>query len=121
VDVREALLESSHHVQKILERQIGMQAANHVKFGGAFAHTLFGALPDFLERVGVGAGGIRVASKSAELAMGNADVSGINVAIDIEVADVAVAPFANVIGEPAESEQVGRAVERDPVLKTEAL
>ena len=50
-----ALLQAAHHVQKIFERQIGMQAADHVKFGGAFADALLGALPDLFEREGVGA------------------------------------------------------------------
>ena len=116
-----ALLEAAHQVEKIFERQIGMQAADHVKFRGAFAHALLGALPDFFEREGVGAGRIGAAAEGAELAMRDADVGGIDVAIDVEVADVAVALLANVVGEPAEGQQVGRAVEREAVVGSQAL
>ena len=98
-----------------------MQAADHVKFGGAFADALFGALPDLFEREGVGAGRVGVAAEGAELAMRHADVGRIDVPVDVEVADVAVALLANVIGEPAEREQVGRAIERDAVVEAEPL
>ena len=98
-----------------------MQAADHVEFGGAFAHALLGALPDFLEREGVGAGRVGIAAEGAQLAMRHADVGGIDVAIDVEVADVAVALLANVVGEPAEGQQVGRAVEREAVVGVQAL
>jgi hypothetical protein len=53
--------------------------------------------------------------------MGHADISGINVAIDIEIADVAMTLFADVIGEPAEGEQVVRLEEREAVVAAEAL
>ncbi len=118
---RAALLEAAHHVQEIFEGQIGMQAADHVKFGGSFAHALFGALPDFFEGEGVGAGRVGIAAEGAEFAMGHANVGGIDVAIDVEVADVAVALLANVVREPAEGEQVGRAVERQAVGGVQAL
>ena len=52
--------------------------------------------------------------------MGHADVSRIDVAIDIEVADVAVALLANVIGEPADGEQIVRLEEREAVFSCEA-
>ena len=67
-----------------------MQAADHVKFRGAFAHAFRGALVNFFEREGVGAGRIRRAAEGAELAMRDADIGGIDVAVDVEVADVAV-------------------------------
>ena len=98
-----------------------MQAADHVEFGGAFAHALFGALVDFFEREGVSAGRVGIAAEGAQLAVRDADVGGIDVAIDVEEADVAVALLAHVIGEPADGQQVGRAVERDAVFGGQAL
>ncbi len=92
-----------------------MQAADQMKFRGAFAQALFGALPNLLEGKGVGAGRFRAAAEGAELAMRHADVGRIDVAIDVEVANVAVALLANVVGEPADGQQIGRAVERDSV------
>ena len=83
-----------------------MQAADDVEFRGAFGHTLGGALPYFVEREGVGSGSVGRASESAKFAMRHANVGGIDVAVDVEVGDVAVAFFANVIGEPAYAEQV---------------
>ena len=81
-----ALLQAANHFQKIFEGQIGMQAADHVKFGGAFAHALFGALINFFERESVRAGRVGVAAKGAQLAVRDADVGGIDVAIDVEIA-----------------------------------
>ena len=48
--------------------------------------------------------------------MRHADVGGIDVAVDVEIADVAVALFADVIGEPADGEQVVRLEEREAVV-----
>src|ERR1700747_320189 len=44
VNTGAALLESANHFQKIIEWQVGMQSANDVKFGCAFAHDLLGGL-----------------------------------------------------------------------------
>ena len=40
VHVRMALLQAADQFQEKIERKIGMQAADDVKFGGAFAHAL---------------------------------------------------------------------------------
>src|SRR5487761_620370 len=106
MDLREALLEAANHVEIERKRQIGMQAAHDVKFRRAFGDALPGALPDFLERVGVRARGIVVAPKSAEFAMRAADIRRIDVPVDVVVADVAVTLRATVFREPADSQQV---------------
>ena len=59
VHARAALFQPANHLQKIFERQIGMQAADDVKFGGAFAHALFRALVNFFQSKGVSAGSVR--------------------------------------------------------------
>ena len=53
--------------------------------------------------------------------MSHADVRGINVAVDVEIADVAVALFAHVIGEPADGEQVVRLEEREAIIGGKAI
>ncbi len=98
MDLRVTLLQAANQIQIPLERKIGMQAAYDVKFGGAFGYAVGGAGPDFFLAEGVGAGGVFVAAESAEAAVGDADVCGIDVAIDVVIADVAVALFADVIG-----------------------
>src|SRR5712692_4094196 len=101
VHARAALLESSHQVQEIMERQVRVQAADQVKLGGAFADALLGARKDLFERKGVRAGSIGAAAESAQPAMRHADVGGVDVAVDVEVADVAVALLADVVVQPA--------------------
>ena len=118
---RAALLQAAHHVQEILKRQIGVQAADHVKFRGAFAHALFGALVNFLQRKCIGAGSIGVAAKSAQLAVGHANVCRVDVAIYVEEAGVSVAVLAHVVGQPADGQQVRRAVQRDAVFGVQTL
>ena len=98
-----------------------MQAADNVNFRGAFANALCRALVHFLERIGVRAGSFGIAAEGAEFAMRDADVRGIDVAIDVVIGDVAVALFADVIGEPADREKIGSFVESDAVVKGEAL
>src|SRR5579859_2848972 len=53
--------------------------------------------------------------------MGHADVRGIDVAVDIEIGDVAVAFLAYVICKPAYGQQIRRSIERDAILFAESL
>src|SRR5690348_16347072 len=99
--VREALLQAANQFEVVLERQIGMQSANDVKFGSAFRDTLSGALVNLLQREIVCAGRIRRASEGAQPTMRDADVRGIDMAIHVVIADVAVLLLANIIREPA--------------------
>ena len=56
VHLREALFQAADEGEVILERQIRMQAADDVKFGGAFGDAVTGALVNFVESEVVGAG-----------------------------------------------------------------
>src|SRR5271163_317164 len=98
-----------------------MQAADDVEFRGAFRDAFACALPHFIQSECVGAGRIGGASKGAELAMRHADIGGIDVAIDVEIGDVAVAFFADVIREPAYSEKIVRFIEREAIGGVKAL
>ena len=102
---RAALLQPANHFQKIFKRQIRMQSADHVKFRGAGANAFFGPLVDFIEREIVCAGRVRVASKRAQFAMRHANVRGIDVPVHVEIADVAMARFADVVREPANGQE----------------
>ena len=71
---RAALLQPANHLQEIFEWQIRMQAANDVEFERTFAHALFRARINFIQRKIVSAGRIGVAAKRAELAMRHANI-----------------------------------------------
>ncbi len=116
-----ALLQSTDEFQEIVERQIGMQAADDVEFGGAFADPLCRAFVNFFEREGVSPGSPGIAAKRAKLAMGHADVGGIDVAINVVVGDIAMALFSNIVGEPTDGEKVGRAIQRHAIVEGQAL
>ena len=116
VHLRKALLQAANQVEVIIERKIGMQPADDVKFRGAFGHALRGARVNFIERKRVGARRIRRAAERAQLAVRDANVRGIDVPVDVEVADVSVALLAHVIRKPADGQQVVRLEEREAVF-----
>ena len=64
---------------------------------------------------------IGIAAKGTKLAMRYADIGRIDVAIDVEIGDITVALFADVIGEPAHRQQIGRLVKRQAVFKGQAF
>ncbi len=119
VHARAALFEPADHFQKIFERQVRVQAADNVKFQRAFAHTLFRARINLIQRKIVGAGRVGIAAKGAKLAVCNADVCRIDVPIDVVIRDIAVLFLAHVIRQPAHGQQVGRTIQRDAVVKAQ--
>ena len=54
--LRKALLQAADQVEVIIERKIGMQAANDVEFRGAFGDAFRAARENFVERKSVRAG-----------------------------------------------------------------
>ena len=98
-----------------------MQAADHVEFRGAFADTLLGALINLFERKSIRTGSTGIAAERAQFAMRDADVRRIDVPVDVEIGDVAVALLANVVGQPANGQQIGRAVQQDAVVNAKAF
>src|SRR5580704_16481519 len=101
-----------------------MESADDVELGDGVlsirAPAVARDLPHLFERHGVGLGILGSLAESAEAATSDAHVGGIDVAVDVEIGDVAVEAFAHAIGEPADAEQIGRAVKRDAVVETEA-
>src|SRR6266568_6401505 len=53
--------------------------------------------------------------------MRNADIGWIDVTIDVEVANVPVPLLPDVIRQPAQRQQIGRAVKRDSILEAQPL
>src|SRR5215470_17574759 len=119
--VRMALFQAANQFQEIFEWKIRMQAAHDMKFRRALTDAFVGALIDFLECVSVRAGRVRIATEGTELAVCNADIRRVNVAVDVVIRDIAVFFFADVVGEPPYSEQIRRAVKLDAIVKWEAF
>ena len=98
-----------------------MQAAHDVELGDRLAPALAGALPHLFERHGVGLGIAHALAEGAQAATGHADVGGVDVAVHVEIGDVAVKPLAHQVGQVAERQDIGGAVERHTVLERQAL
>src|SRR5258708_23678153 len=80
--LRKPLFQSGAQIEEILKRQIGMKSANDVKLGDSFGISRSGSFESFIERHGIGAGRVLLASEGTKAASGYADVGGINVAVD---------------------------------------
>src|SRR6267142_2397078 len=98
-----------------------MQAADNVELGDSFRVAGCGCLPSFFQCHGVGAGLIFLTAKCAEATGGHADIRGIDMPIDVEIADVAVLLFANMVCEPADGQEVARAKQGKTVVKVQTL
>ena len=98
-----------------------MQAADDVKLGDRLAVAGGRRLPRLFERHGVAGRVALLAAEGAELAGCDADVGRVDVAIDVEVGDVAMHPLAHVVGQPAHREHVLRSIESQAILGVEAL
>jgi len=98
-----------------------VQATDDVKFSYSLTVSRGSSLESFIERHGIGAGSVFLATKRTETAGRDADVRRIDVTIDVEVRLVAVHAFADLVGHPAHGEDVAGAIEREGVGETEAL
>ena len=121
VDLRKALLQPANQFEVILEWQIGMQSADDVKFRGAFGHSSRRALPDFIERKRVRAAIARRTAKRAQLAMRDAHIGGIDVPVDVVIRHVPVPPFALVVRQPSQRQQVAGLEKRQAVFQRQPL
>ena len=73
-------------------------------------------MPDFFERHGVRLGIALLLAEGAQLATGDADIGGIDVAVDVEISLIAVEALADLVGQPADAQQIGSAVNGQAVL-----
>ena len=121
MDLRESLFEAADQIEEELKRQIGVQAADDVKLGDRFGVARGRCFPSLVEGHGVAGGVALFAAKGAELAGSHANIGGVDVAIDVEVGEVAVHPLADMVGQPANGQNVGGGVEREAVVGAETL
>ena len=98
VNVGKALLEARHQIEKILERQIGMEPTDDVKFCYSLAIAGSSCLPGFLERHGVGTWRVFLPAKGAQTACRHTYVRRIDMAVNVKVGIVAVQSLTHVIG-----------------------
>ena len=99
----------------------GMQPADDVELGDGLAPAFAGALPHLFERHGVGLGIAHALAESAQAATGHAHIGGVDVAVDVEVGDVAVQALPHQVGQVAERQDIGGAVERQAVVERKPL
>ena len=98
-----------------------MQTADNVKLRDRLRVARGSRFPGLVEGHGVAGRVALFAAKSAELAGCHADVGGVDVAIDVEVGEVAVHPLAHMVGQPANGKHIGESVEREAVFGAETL
>ena len=94
-----------------------MQSADDVKLRDCLGITGSRGLECFFEGHGVGAGRIFLAPKCTQAAGCHANVGRIQVAVDVEVRLVTVHAFANVVGEPADRQNVASAIEGESIFE----
>ncbi len=93
-------------VEEELKRKVGMQTAYDVELGDCFRVARGRGFKRLVERHGVAGRVALLAAKGAQLAGGHAYVGGVNVAIDVEVGQVAVHALADVVGQPAHGQHI---------------
>src|SRR5580765_6637218 len=119
VDLRKALFEAANEIHEVLKGQVGMESTDDMELGDGFSVASACSLPGLFKRHGVSACLALLAAEGAETAGGNADVRRVDVPVDVEVSDVSVEFFADVIGEPTDSEDVAATIERHAVVEAE--
>ncbi len=107
VDVGGELLEAAHHVEVVVERQVGVLAADDVDLGDAAGQRLASLVEHLVDREREGVGVAVVVAEGAEQAAVAADVGVVDVAVGDEVDVVAGRPAAHVVGQRADRDQVG--------------
>ena len=101
-------LEPPQQLQVVVERQIRMQAVDHVHFGQGLVPPGPQLVPHLVERQGVGAVVTRLQpGERAEQTARDADVGRLDPDVVIEERPAGMPPFALAVGEPAQRQEVG--------------
>ena len=119
--LREALLQAAQHLAIPVERQLRMQSADDVKLGDRFGPASARGLPHLVERHRVRLRIARFLAERAQPAARNADIRRVDVAVHVEVRDVAVQPLADDVRHVAERQDVRRAIQRHAVVEAKPL
>ena len=111
VHVGRQLLERAHHLEVVLERQVGVLAADDVDLGDAAdGQGLASLVHDLVDREGVGVGVALVVAEGAEQAA---------VAAHVGVVDVAVADEEDLVADGAGAGEVGHGAQGEDVVALE--
>ena len=114
--------QAAQEIQVVAERQIGMQAVDHVNFRERLARALPQLVEHLFERHQVRVGIARLqARKRAEQARRHAHVGGFEPEIEVVVRQRAVAALALAIGKPAQGVQIRRFKQPHAVVQRQAL
>ena len=98
-----------------------MQAADDVKLRDRLAPAFRRRAENFIQSHRISAVSAGLPPESAQLATGHADVGGIDVTVDVEIGEVPVPLFADVVRQMADGQKVVRVVKGDTVLKRQSL
>src|SRR5437879_5369366 len=98
-----------------------MQSADDVELGDRLAVARTCSLESFVESHGIGSGRVFLASERAQAARGDANIGGIDVAVDVEIGFIAVPTLTHMVRHPARGEDVAGAVQGECVVNTEPL
>ncbi len=98
-----------------------MQTANDVKLRHRLAVPAGRGLPRLLERHGVGPSCVFLTAKGTQPAGRDADIGRIDMPVHVEIGDIAVHSLAHQVGQPADTQNVPRAIQCDAIVEAEAL
>ena len=101
-------LEPPQQLQVVVERQVRVQAVDHVHLGQGLVPPGPQLVPHLVEGQGIGAVVTRLQpGERTEQAAGDADVGRLDADVVIEERPAGVPPFTLAIGEPAQRQQIG--------------
>ncbi len=111
----------AHDVEVIFEGQLVMEPADDVQLGRAACAGLPGAVDDLVVVHHIGSILAHIGPKCAEVARVNTDVGGVDVRVDVVIAEVPIAPLADQVGHRAQREEVVRVLQRQTIFEAQAL
>ena len=121
VQLGENFLDALDHLEIVVERQIGMEAAHHVELGAAPAQR-FRHLEDFLQRIRIGVLLAFLLAERAELARlpQHADVRIVDVAVHVVIGAIPVEALAHDVRQIADGVHVFGLIQTHAFFKGKA-
>src|SRR5215472_4101281 len=119
MNLGKALFEAGDEVQVVLEGQVRMQAAYDMKLRDGFAVAGGGGFKGLVQGHGISARSILLAAEGTQPASRDADIGWVDVPVDVEISHIAVHALADVIGQPANRQDISRAIEGYSIVKAQ--
>ena len=116
-----SLLQPTHQVEKIFQRQIRVQPADDMKLRHRLRVARGRRLPSLFQRHGVACLVALLAPKGAQPAVRHANIRRVDVPVDVEVGHIPVHPLAHMVSQPAHSQHVRGTIKRNPVVELQPL